>query len=555
MSVMSLPRATLFTMGALIAALLGWGILIFSTSAHNDAAERWAQERSDLDGRVAELTATGEELQGQVAELEGTLAQERAAGGVLASVKDKIETANATLSARMTTLGERERQIAEAEVRFADLQAELAEVDARIDQAKGSLNRRMTVLGERERDLAARQGDLARLADRLAATEGKTGDAVARLNQRMAVLGERDRDLADAGLTLAAVQQRIADQEARHSSATARLNHRFAQLGEAERRLVDGQRAWQAVSVKLARENDRLAGLESELIDQQTALAQLAVERAQAERTLSHQTTQLARSEERLGATQTELAAVEDRLEHALLASDVADLTARRAVLSEDVAALDEDIRRKGPLAESALALNARVVALEEEIIGLTRERDQTAAELRQTEAELRLAESDREDAAGEYARLVDQVTDLRQQRAATEAALTALGAEVKHQDSVFATLEVLKKEQDFLRGLIGTMLDEGEQARDRVDELRLESAALLNQKLTLEKELISRQAEVDVMDKAILAKDRGNRDGDSGGEPRAHSEERRRQVWAGARSGVASGRFAGEKSRRSCKL
>ena len=75
----------------------------------------------------------------------------------------------------------------------------------------------------------------------------------------------------------------------------------------------------------------------------------------------------------------------------------------------------------------------------------------------------------------------------------------------------------MLKKEQDFLRGVIGTMLDVGQAARDRVDELRLESAALLNQKLTLEKELISRQAEVDVLDKAILAKERGGRDGDPG--------------------------------------
>ena len=53
---MSLPRATQLTLGALVAALLGWGILIYSTASHNDAAERWAAERSDLDGRVAELS-------------------------------------------------------------------------------------------------------------------------------------------------------------------------------------------------------------------------------------------------------------------------------------------------------------------------------------------------------------------------------------------------------------------------------------------------------------------------------------------------------------------
>jgi hypothetical protein len=52
-------------------------------------------------------------------------------------------------------------------------------------------------------------------------------------------------------------------------------------------------------------------------------------------------------------------------------------------------------------------------------------------------------------------------------------------------------------------------MLDEGQNARDRVDELRLESASLLNRKLEIEKELISRQAQIDVLDKAIMAKDR----------------------------------------------
>jgi chromosome segregation ATPase len=233
------------------------------------------------------------------------------------------------------------------------------------------------------------------------------------------------------------------------------------------------------------------------------------VELAAAERTLSRQNLELARSDERLGAARAELAAVEGRLEHALLASDVADLGARRDDLTQQVAALDEDIRRKGPLAENALALNTRVVALEEEIIELTRERDQTAVALRQAEAERRLALSDRAHAAGEYAELVDKLVDLRGQKTAVEGELAALGAEVRHQDSVFATLDVLKKEQDFLRGLIGTMLDEGQQARDRVDELRLESAALMTQRLALEKDLINRQAEIDVLDKAIMAKDR----------------------------------------------
>jgi AMMECR1 domain-containing protein len=95
----------------------------------------------------------------------------------------------------------------------------------------------------------------------------------------------------------------------------------------------------------------------------------------------------------------------------------------------------------------------------------------------------------------------------LREQRSDAETTLAGLSAEVRHQESVFATLEVLKMEHDFLRGLIGTMVAEGHDARQAVDELRMESAALLSRRLEIEKELIGKQAEVELLDKAILAK------------------------------------------------
>ena len=81
MNPMSLPRATLFTIGALLAALLGWGALIHTTASYNDAEERWTAERTALDGRVTELTGAGEELQRRIGELEATLDEERQAAG------------------------------------------------------------------------------------------------------------------------------------------------------------------------------------------------------------------------------------------------------------------------------------------------------------------------------------------------------------------------------------------------------------------------------------------------------------------------------------------
>ena len=119
MNPMSLPRATLFTIGALVAALLGWGALIYKTAAYNDTEQRWTAERTTLDTRVAELTSSGEGLQGQVSQLQATLDEERKAAGDLGALRAEIDQAKATLSERMATLGERERQFAAAETELA----------------------------------------------------------------------------------------------------------------------------------------------------------------------------------------------------------------------------------------------------------------------------------------------------------------------------------------------------------------------------------------------------------------------------------------------------
>ena len=191
-----------------------------------------------------------------------------------------------------------------------------------------------------------------------------------------------------------------------------------------------------------------------------------------------------------------------------MLATDVVKLTARQAELTKQVAALEADVARKGPLAESAVALTKRVSELQDQIVDLSRDRAQAEAKLQQARSDLRLVLADRDLAADEQAKLAGKVSELRGQKADLDAQLNELGAEVRHQDSVYATLEVLKKEQDFLRGLVGSMLDDGKTARQQVDDLRTESAALLTQRLELQKELATKQAQVEVLDKTIGAKD-----------------------------------------------
>jgi chromosome segregation ATPase len=132
---------------------------------------------------------------------------------------------------------------------------------------------------------------------------------------------------------------------------------------------------------------------------------------------------------------------------------------------------------------------------------------------VRDAQRELELVEAERALAGREHARLAQQVSELGARKAETEAALASLNAEVRHQNSVFATLEVLKQEQGFLRELIGAMLDDGSAARDRIRDLRQESEALLAQQLELEKQLIGKQTEIQMLDMAIVAKSRSLED------------------------------------------
>ena len=171
---------------------------------------------------------------------------------------------------------------------------------------------------------------------------------------------------------------------------------------------------------------------------------------------------------------------MEGQVDHTLLAKATGELSGRRDALAKEIAALDEEIERKGPLAASATTLSTRVAELEDQLLRLTREREQAAAAVRDARHQLDLVQADRAVAEREHARLAKQVNALDARKEETEAALASLNAEVRQQDSVFATLEVLKKEQGFLRELIGAMLDDGSAARERIRELRQESETLL---------------------------------------------------------------------------
>jgi chromosome segregation ATPase len=446
-------------------------------------------------------------------ERERDLAQLR---GQEARLDSDAKTAEARLNAtrerlnqRMALLGERERDLERLRREEAKVAEQLVAGENRLAGMRDKLNARMGVLREREHDLADRRMQLASLDDQAAQVEGKLTLTVSRLNQRMGVLGERDRDLAAANQRLAALADEIAATAQRHAAATAQLNRRLAVLRDHEREAAELARAVMSTEGRLARLQEAVAGAEANLVDKQTALAAAEVELADAERSLSQRGAEFARATAHVEGARAQLAELEGQVDHALLAKETGELGARRDALVQEVASLDQEIERKGPLAESALTLSTRVPELEDQLLRLAREREQAASAVRDAQRELQQVEAERDRAGREHARLLEQVDELDARKAATETALASLNADVRHQESVFATLEVLKKEQGFLRELIGAMLDDGSAARDRIRDLRQESDSLLAQQLELEKQLIGKQTEIQMLDKAIVAKSR----------------------------------------------
>jgi chromosome segregation ATPase len=71
--------------------------------------------------------------------------------------------------------------------------------------------------------------------------------------------------------------------------------------------------------------------------------------------------------------------------------------------------------------------------------------------------------------------------------------------------NAVFEWLEVMKKEQGFLRGLVGTMVDDGEAASDQLESIRIETETLTARREELEQELAVKRSEINQLDQQIL--------------------------------------------------
>lgn len=214
---MQASRTNLIVAGLLaLLMIVGWVMYASLKSRFDEQTARAEAERTELSGQIEGLTDERAQLTGQVAELERTLAEERAAAGDLASLRERIETASATLNQRMEVLGARERELAEVNKALDQAKQQMAALEERQATNLQRLSARLTTLGERERDLAKtsralsgarlQEEQLRATIDELSGTATEKRATVGALNLQ---IGTLERERAQRAATLARVQSEL----------------------------------------------------------------------------------------------------------------------------------------------------------------------------------------------------------------------------------------------------------------------------------------------------------------------------------------------------------
>jgi chromosome segregation ATPase len=212
-------------------ALAGWAMYASIRSGYDRQETRFAAERAQLVARTEALSGERDELSRHRTELDQTLERERAAAGDLASLRERIDAAAASLNQRMETLGARERELAAIDVALDQAKRQLQALDEQQATAKQRLNARLTALGERERDLAQAERVLSQTGAREQAlnttleqlTKGTT-EKRAELGKLNLELGALARDRSHSAHELAGVQAELAAARAARDQVQEQLD-------------------------------------------------------------------------------------------------------------------------------------------------------------------------------------------------------------------------------------------------------------------------------------------------------------------------------------------
>ena len=495
-SFLSLPRSAKTGLAVLLAvALLGWGIVAYSSKSQHENAASLQQALATLDDKAQveqAVKAELDDLNARLAAVETDLS---------ATMSDKMVLQD-QVSRLETDLGVREAAVADLEERLASLKTESEASGATAETQATSEAQALRLVGDQGADV-----DVATLRERL--TKARTS-----LSARSATLAQRDRelektrtDLDAANATIETLQSDLVEQgvlRERLSATMTKLSGRTATLAQRDRELDRLKTDYDTATA-------RIAELEADLVEQDALRERLTATM-----------TKLSGRSAMLDQRDRAIAAINE--EHEALLAKLTDFEADRAKREESdqtLSSLESRVdRAEQALAEGteALAVNqqkiadsqARVAELETEAETITqaiREKERLIAEREQELAALdgKISSEERKltnlaSAIGERENEIEaaksRLAELKAAEADTEAGIDSLTAELEqHQSDLSHREDAIVYADDRLTKL----KEEVAVAEERIAEVE----RLLDEKLN---ELDDRQQEVKAVEATLLA-------------------------------------------------
>ncbi len=464
-SFLSLQRSAKAGLAVLLAvALLGWGIVAYSSKRQHENARTLQEALTTLESDAEAKQAMAVEL----AELRENLAAAEAGLSTRQQEKTKIQAQLAQIEADLQNRNEA----------LAELEAEL--VALRADrEASPSETAPLGVMGA-ETGVAdvADSDDVATLRDRLNAT-------MARLSASAATLAQRDRELAATKADHEAAADRIETLEAELAAFEAAQQDYAAK----NQTLADLQGKFDRIEQAIANGTDALAINQQQIADSEARLLELRTETETVQKAIDAKQKQFVEREQQLTLINEAIEAGEQELDQL-----TSTLTARTDQLKEaeaylaslkraqddteaEISQLTAELQqREATLADRDDAIADAQTRLEEA------ERKLAATEERIAQSEVRLNEQlvrvkDREQ---EIRKVEAGLAALKQNRSTTEAEVSKLKSTIGEQESALeklraikGELEVTTKELSYQKKILSERQTQIRQAGDRLEQLQ----------------------------------------------------------------------------------
>ena len=436
-SFLSLPRSAKAGLAVLLAvALLGWGIVAYSSKRQHEDAKSLQQALATIDGKnEAEQTIAGEleDARTRLAATETDLSSTIEARNEL---EGKISQLEADLDEREQAISDLSNQIAAIDVEGGEALAsgqqlgllgnqqagvvDVATLRERLTTARTTLSARSATLAQRDRELEQAKADFEEAEAKIASLEeGLVEQGVLRerlqntmttLSGRTATLAQRDRELEQAKADIEAAETQIASLEEglieqgvlreRLQTTMTTLSGRTATLAQRDRELERAKADYEAA-------NATIASLEADLLEQGVL-------------------------RERLSKTMTKLSG-----QSAMLAQrdrDLAKLSEDHETLKSQLAAFETDASARAEAERSLESVQLRVDRTEQALKEATGALDANQQKIRESETRIAALQSD-------FETVQTAVENKEKEFGEREQALVELGEKIEAEEAKLADL------------------------------------------------------------------------------------------------------------------